>query len=60
MKEIDTVKLREGCDKVFKKVFPSISLNVCIFNEATAANKISESFEIGGTNLSINIERDKE
>ena len=60
MQEIDTVELREGSAKVLKKAFPSISLYVYISNEATAADEINQRFEIGGTNLIINIKRDKE
>ena len=60
MQEIDTAELREGSAKVLKKAFPSISLYVYIFNEAIAANEINEWFKIGGTNLSININRLKE
>uniref|UniRef100_A0A1X7TSD5 Caspase family p20 domain-containing protein n=1 Tax=Amphimedon queenslandica TaxID=400682 RepID=A0A1X7TSD5_AMPQE len=60
MQRIDTIELRERSAQVLKKAFPFISLYVYIFNEATAADTINELFEIGGTNLSINISRHKE
>lgn len=60
MKEIYRAEMREGSAKVLKKAFPSISLYVYISNEAAAANEINESFEIGGTNLTIEVKRQKE
>ena len=60
MQEIDTAELRKGSAKVLKKAFPSISLNVYIFNEAIASDEINELFEIEGTNLIISIKQGKE
>uniref|UniRef100_A0A1X7ULG7 Uncharacterized protein n=1 Tax=Amphimedon queenslandica TaxID=400682 RepID=A0A1X7ULG7_AMPQE len=60
LEKIDTAELNEGSAKVLKKAFPSISLNVYIFDETAAADEINESFKIGGTNLSINIKQHKE
>ena len=50
----------EESAKVQKKAFPFISLYVYINDKERAANEINESFEIGETNLSINIKQHKE
>ncbi|XP_019853637.1 PREDICTED: uncharacterized protein LOC109582975 [Amphimedon queenslandica] len=60
MEDIYSAELREGSAKVHKKAFPSISLYVYIFDEKIATDEIDVSFKIGGTNLSININRQKE
>ena len=60
MQDIDTAELMGGGAKVLKKAFPSISLYVYVSNEATAADGINESFQIGGTDLTINVNQDKE
>ena len=60
MEDIYSAELREGSAKVHKKAFPSISLYVYIFDEEIATDEIDVSFKIGGTNLSININGQKE
>ena len=57
---IDSAELQQNFNKLSKKAFPYINLQVYVRDEQHAADELNQRFHIGGTTLNIEITRTKE